>query len=81
MVLHFLLLTLNSYHFSIMISEVSNFSEMALLLLLLPLLVTASQRPLPPGFEEASWKKVGFKIVVDVKKFVKTKCLCHKIEV
>ena len=44
---------------------------MALLLLILPLLVSASQRPLPPGFEEASWKKVGFKIVVDVKKFIK----------
>ena len=57
-----------------MISEVSNFSEMALLLLILPLIVSASQRPPPPGFEEASWKKVGFKIAVDVKKFMKTKC-------
>ena len=42
-----------------------------MLLLILPLLVSASQRPLPPGFEEASWKKVGFKIVADVKKFMK----------
>jgi len=30
-----------------------------LLLLLLPLIVTASQGPLPPDFEEASWQKVG----------------------
>ena len=32
-----------------------------LLLLLLPLIVTASQGPLPPDFEEASWQKVGVK--------------------
>merc|ERR1711936_1052662 len=28
-----------------------------MLLLLLPIIVTASQGPLPPGFEEASWQK------------------------
>ena len=33
-----------------------------LLLILLPLIVDASQRPLPPGFEEASWQKVGIEL-------------------
>ena len=35
-----------------------------LLLLLLPLIVTASQGPLPPDFEEASWQKVGIKLIL-----------------
>ena len=34
-----------------------------MLLLLLPLVVTASQGPLPPDFEEASWQKVGIKLL------------------
>ena len=34
-----------------------------MLLLLLPLFVTASQGPLPPDFEEASWQKVGIKLL------------------
>ena len=41
------------------ISEGSLLRAKMLLLLLLPLIVTASEGPLPHHFEEASWQKVG----------------------
>ena len=48
------------------ISEGSLLRAKMLLLLLLPLIVTASEGPLPPHFEEASWQKVGIKLIISM---------------